>query len=70
MLSVWLNPPIEPLLKLYVFNITNPQAVLEGADPHTQELGPYVYRSILERQVITVTENIYNGYTGQIVILT
>ena len=61
MLSAWLNPPIEPLLKLYVFNITNPQEVLEGADPQTQELGPYVYRSILERHVITVTENIYSG---------
>ena len=54
MLSAWLNPPIEPLLKLYVFNITNPQEVLEGADPRTQELGPYVYRSSLERQISTV----------------
>ena len=55
MLSAWLNPPIEPLMKLYVFNITNPREVLEGADPDTQELGPYVYRSSLERQVIQVT---------------
>ena len=65
MLSVWLNPPIEPLLKLYVFNITNPEEVLEGADPVSQELGPYVYRSSLERQVTTVMDP-----SRQIVILT
>ena len=65
MLSVWLNPPIEPLLKLYVFNITNPEEVLEGEDPVSQELGPYVYRSSLERQVTTVMDP-----SRQIVILT
>ena len=65
MLSVWLNPPIEPLLKLYVFNITNPEEVLEGVDPVSQELGPYVYRSSLERQVTTVMDP-----SIQIVILT
>ena len=27
MLSAWLNPPIEPLMKVYVFNITNPLVV-------------------------------------------
>ena len=27
MFTAWLNPRIEPLMKLYVFNITNPQQV-------------------------------------------
>ena len=62
-MSAWLNPPIKPLLKLYLFNITNPEEVLEGADPHTQELGPYVYRSSLGRQVTTVTEHSYNVWS-------
>ena len=59
MLSAWLNPPIEPLMKVYVFNITNPQEVLEGAEPDTQELGPYVYRSSLEREITTVMSGLY-----------
>ena len=28
MLSAWLTPPIVPLLKVYVFNITNPAQVI------------------------------------------
>ena len=59
MLSAWLNPPIEPLMKVYVFNITNPQEVLEGVGPDTQELGPYVYRSSLEREITTVMSGLY-----------
>ena len=36
MFSAWLNPPIEPLLRLYVFNITNPEEVgVAGLDPWT-----------------------------------
>ena len=27
MLSAWLTPPVLPLLKIYVFNITNPEEV-------------------------------------------
>ena len=59
MLSTWLNPPIEPLMKVYVFNINNPPEVLEGAEPDTQELGPYVYRSSLEREITTVMSGLY-----------
>ena len=63
MLSAWLKPPIKPLMKLYVFNITNPQEVLEGLDPQTEELGPYVYRSSLERQITTVTHHVYKEFS-------
>merc|ERR1712012_835220 len=43
MFSAWLTPPIVPHLSVYVFNITNPEEVLVGLDPITEELGPYVY---------------------------
>ena len=75
MFSAWLNPPIEPLLRLYVFNITNPEEVgvagldpasctlsqvLLGSDPVTVELGPYVYSSTLERQILQVRHFYFN----------
>jgi len=52
MFSAWLTPPIVPLLKVYVFNITNGAQVLEGADPVTEEIGPYVYSATHIRTVV------------------
>lgn len=43
MFTAWFTPPILPNLNIHVFNITNPEEVLAGADPITVELGPYVY---------------------------
>ena len=69
MFSAWLTPPIVPLLKVYVFNITNGAQVitshyyprlytvlqvLEGADPVTEEIGPYVYSATHIRTVVQV----------------
>lgn len=51
MFTAWLTPPIVPLLKVYVFNITNGAQVLQGEDPITQELGPYVYSATHIRTV-------------------
>lgn len=55
MLSAWLTPPILPLLKIYVFNITNPEQVLSGLDPVTEELGPYVYSATHLRRLVSVS---------------
>ena len=41
--EAWLNPPVRPLLRLYLFNTTNPEAFLRGEKPHLVEVGPYVY---------------------------
>ena len=46
MLDYWVNPPIEPIVRVYVFNYTNIDKVLSGAEKKikVKEIGPYVYR--------------------------
>jgi len=56
MLAAWLTPPIVPILKVYLFNITNPAEVLEGHDPITEEIGPYVYSATHIRRLIEVDD--------------
>ena len=41
--AAWLNPPIKPLLRVYLFNVTNPAGFLDGEKPKLQEVGPFVY---------------------------
>jgi len=40
----WIDPPVEPKLKIYIFNFTNPDEFLQGARPDLVELGPYVFQ--------------------------
>lgn len=51
MLEYWTKPPIDPLIKIYVFNYTNIQDVLSGVDKRIKlkEVGPYVYRERIEK---------------------
>ena len=46
--DIWLEPPVQPLMKLRVFNVTNLKAWLAGKDEvmAVQEVGPFVYRSV------------------------
>ncbi|XP_014227323.1 scavenger receptor class B member 1-like [Trichogramma pretiosum] len=56
--DVWKKPPIEVLLNVYIFNITNPDAFLAGEENlKINEVGPYVYQEILENQNVTWNEN-------------
>lgn len=41
--NAWADIKAPILLKVYVFNITNEEEVLNGEVPKLQELGPYVY---------------------------
>lgn len=52
MLDYWSNPPFDPIVKVYVFNYTNIEDVLSGAEKKikVKEIGPYVYK---ERTVRT-----------------
>ena len=40
----WIDPPVQPKLKIYVFNFTNPEEFLNGAKPKLREVGPYVFQ--------------------------
>jgi len=51
---IWEDPPISPHLKVYFFNITNPEQVFDGLEkPNLVELGPYTYRQKWLKQNIT-----------------
>jgi len=42
--KIWQNPPITPHLKVYFFNLTNPEEFLSGKEkPNVVEIGPYTY---------------------------
>ena len=40
----WLKLPQPMHFRSYLFNITNPEEVKQGAAPIVEEIGPYVYR--------------------------
>lgn len=40
----WVDIPQPLHFKVYMFNVTNANEVLEGAIPKVQEIGPYIYR--------------------------
>ncbi|XP_066144769.1 scavenger receptor class B member 1-like [Euwallacea fornicatus] len=42
----WLSPPEEPLLQVWIFNVTNSERFLKGLDKKLklQEIGPILYR--------------------------
>lgn len=40
----WSKPPVEPFIRIYVYNVTNADEFLNnGTKPILDELGPYVY---------------------------
>ena len=49
------DPPLTPKLKIFIFNVTNPEEVLAGKIPNLQELGPYIYSA---HQIKNVTGKI------------
>jgi hypothetical protein len=50
-LDWWLRPPIDPIVKVYVFNYTNIERFLNGTDAKisVEEVGPYSYREHIEK---------------------
>lgn len=51
MLNYWTTPPIDPIIKVYVFNYTNILELENGIDKRIKldEVGPYVYRERIEK---------------------
>lgn len=44
--NLWAKPPVDLYVRVYLFNVTNKEAFLSGADRklNLQEVGPYVYK--------------------------
>jgi len=55
--KAWVSPPVKPLLKIYYFNVTNPQEYLAGEKLRLAELGPYVYEEKWEREGVAWTND-------------
>jgi len=55
---IWEDPPISPHLKVYFFNLTNPEEVFNGVDlPRLVEVGPYTYKQQWLKQNVTWHNN-------------
>jgi len=56
--KMWEDPPINPHLKVYFFNLTNAEAVFGGKErPKLVEVGPYTYTQKWTKQNITWHKN-------------
>lgn len=54
----WSKPPVEPKIKVYIYNVTNADEFLNnGSKPIVDELGPYVYIEKWERKNVTFHDN-------------
>nr|CAH0101993.1 unnamed protein product [Daphnia galeata] len=51
--EMWRKPPVEPQMKIYFFNVTNPREFLQGEKPIFREIGPYVYNEKWEKVNLT-----------------
>jgi len=55
--KAWIAPPIRPVLKIYYFNVTNPEEYLSGGKLRVQEIGPYVFQEKWKREGIKWTDD-------------
>ena len=53
MFKMWSNPPVEPVMRCYIYNFTNIEEFLAGEaeTPLLQEVGPYSYSAKHEKEV-------------------
>ncbi|KAB0791760.1 hypothetical protein PPYR_03560 [Photinus pyralis] len=56
--GIWKDPPYEVMGKVYIFNVTNGQAFLDGEEKlKFIEVGPYVYKEAIYRTNISVNND-------------
>ncbi|XP_073996900.1 scavenger receptor class B member 1-like isoform X2 [Rhodnius prolixus] len=53
----WRQPGVVRLTKVWVFNVTNPDAFLNGQKAKLQEVGPFVYKEDMEKVNIKFHDN-------------
>lgn len=56
--ELWRDPPVSVYCKIYLFNITNAEAVMAGKEKmKVEEVGPYVYREDFKHTKVTFNDN-------------
>ncbi|XP_072170343.1 scavenger receptor class B member 1-like [Diadema setosum] len=53
----WAHPRMPLYQSMYFFDLQNPDDVINGGRPRVKEAGPYVYKTVLERNNITFHDN-------------
>ena len=56
--KLWKDPPVQPEMRVYLFNLTNIEEWMNGSVEklHAEEVGPYVYQEIWTKKNITFHE--------------
>ncbi|EDW16190.1 scavenger receptor class B member 1 [Drosophila mojavensis] len=54
--KLWLYPPLDVYITVYMFNYTNVDAFIDGTDAKlkVEEVGPYVYQEVLSNHNVTL----------------
>ncbi|KAJ8953747.1 hypothetical protein NQ318_015403, partial [Aromia moschata] len=56
--SLWSAPPYDVVMKLYIFNVTNPEQFLRGEEKlNVVEVGPYAYKEMLTNNNATFNDD-------------
>ncbi|XP_046804863.1 scavenger receptor class B member 1 [Lucilia cuprina] len=68
--NLWLKPPLNVYITVYMFNVTNLDAFTRGLDAKLKiaEVGPYVYQEILENHNVTFNANNTVTYTPRRIV--
>eukprot|EP00057_Strongylocentrotus_purpuratus_P017289 XP_011671763.1 PREDICTED: lysosome membrane protein 2 [Strongylocentrotus purpuratus] len=53
----WLRPPTPVYMQFWVWDLTNPEEFLSGGVPHMEQMGPYTYEELRDKDNITFNPN-------------
>lgn len=54
----WKDPPVNPVMKVFFFNLTNEEAFMQGTEkPRVDKIGPYVYVENIHKVNVSFGEN-------------
>ncbi|KAI4536121.1 hypothetical protein MG293_013513 [Ovis ammon polii] len=53
----WKKSPLPVYTQFYFFNVTNPEEILNGETPWLEEVGPYTYRELRNKDKIQFGDN-------------
>uniref|UniRef100_T1HF98 Sensory neuron membrane protein 2 n=1 Tax=Rhodnius prolixus TaxID=13249 RepID=T1HF98_RHOPR len=54
--DMFVETPVPIYLKVYFFNVENPEGIARGEIPRVKEVGPYVYRELRKKHDVTINE--------------